>query len=94
MKVYLGNNGGTGMKKIGTRTAHVYDAGGGFHVDIFDVGGRFEAWLWHTGYGISSFMFGWPKEEYDRIWTMAQFVDVVEKNLEDHKELYKEEYMD
>lgn len=76
------------MKKLEIRTT-TYEAREGFRVDIVEKPVGPEAWLYHEHYGIKDLMFGGVWEQV----TMESFLDVVEANLEEYIEDYREEYM-
>ena len=69
-----------------------YYAGGGFYVDIIDMGDSFEAWLTHEDIGISELMFILPVKQPDHTLTMHEFVEDVENALESYKIDYNSEY--
>ena len=72
---------------------------GDFIVEIVKTNWRgeavFECWLSAPNYGIKELMFGLPIEQPDGIrydWELAE--QVVEANLEEYEDSYREEYMD
>lgn len=77
------------MKRITGIKTYRYDSG----IDIETAHGKrrmmimvtenqelYEAWLYCDGYGIMTYMFGGPKWQD----TYAEFIDMVEANLEDY----------
>lgn len=68
---------------------------GEFIVEIIFDGETFDAWLSADGYGIKELMFGLPIEQPDGTrydWELAE--QIVEVNLEEYEDSYREEYMD
>ena len=68
-------------------------------VDITDSGDMFEAWLYRKGVGIKDYMFGWPKVQYSKsggaeYYDLDDFIDLVCGNVEEHLELYDDQYGD
>lgn len=64
---------------------------GVFNVDIVDDGETYEAWLSHSGYGVSSLMFGVSKS--DMVNGKEQFLSMVDNNICDYISAYHDEYM-
>lgn len=85
------------MKKTNIQIVRFED--GPFWVDVIDSGDMWEAWLTHNRYGVSDYMFGWPKVQHPyylngeaEVWDFDRFCTLVEDNLEDYKETYCEEH--
>ena len=83
------------MKEIKVNVKR-FDVGNGFIVEIdyeCQCMGHptVDAILWHKDYGIRMEMFGAPKDRPDEV---EIFEDVVEANLDEYIEMYREEYMD
>lgn len=75
--------------KITEITTTVCEMPDGFMIDIIEQDNRFEAYLYHKSYGIKSFMYGLLKSDADK----AAFIENVECNFNEYKEMYKSEYM-
>ena len=55
----------------------------------------YSAFLQHKRYGVADEMFGIPfSQESTGDVPLAEFIEIVENNLLDHIEFYKEEYFD
>ena len=82
------------MKKFGKIINHgTYDVGGGYFIDIVENNGpdeTYEAWMYNEQYGVKSLMFGLHKSDV----TMDEFIEIVEKNIRQHKRIYANLYMD
>ena len=68
-------------------------------VDITDSGDMFEAQLYRKGVGIKDYMFSWPKVQYPKsggveYCDLDNFIDLVCGNVEQHLELYDDQYGD
>lgn len=82
------------MKKADEYKVNVYEHGD-YLVEIVRHKEALEAWLRHKDFGVSVFMFG-TVEEYACFGTASGyegFLDVVEKNLEFHIDLYAGDYL-
>ena len=82
------------MKKIEEIKTTTYDAGDGWKVDITEMPGKYEAFLYPENCGVKMLMFSWPTEQNDGHWTVERFIDLVEGNLPEYIATYKNEYMD
>ena len=80
------------MLKDTTVKTTTYTAGA-FCIDIVEKPDEFEAFLYHKGYGIKDLMFGSPKQQHDGEQTFEMFLELVEANLTDYINIYREEYM-
>lgn len=70
-----------------------YDVGDEFFIDITENNGpdkTYEAWMWNEQYGVKSLMFGIRKSDY----SLDEFTEIVEKNVRQHKRIYRNLYMD
>lgn len=80
------------LKRTNDYTTRTFDVGHGFLVDIVAIKSKdlYEAWIYHSSYGIKELMFGisMKDETYDG------FLDLVYRNLDDHIFYYAKEYMD
>ena len=65
-----------------------------FFIDIHEKPDMYEAWLTRKNYGVSSLMFGVPKVQPvdNSVMTPEEFLDMVERNLEEYEAYYDEEY--
>lgn len=54
----------------------------------------YEAWIRHKKCGISVHAIGVPSRMEDRYISLDAFLKMVEMNLEDYKNFYREEYME
>lgn len=68
-------------------------------VDITDAGDMFEAWLYRKGFGFKDYMFGWPKVQHPKsggveYYDLDDFIDLVCGSVEEHLELYDDQYGD
>lgn len=63
-----------------------------YYIDILDNGTDFEAWITREDYGVSSVMFGMPKQQGEDILNFDDFRKLVEANLEEYVEGYEEDY--
>ena len=82
------------MVKIDNIKTTTYDAGDGWRVDIIEMPGEYDAFLYKENYGVKSLMFGCPITQNGEHWTVKRFIDLVEGNLPEYMATYKEEYMD
>lgn len=63
----------------------------GFILDLVTKGTEtYEAWIYHTDYGIKTLMWGVPQDST----TYGEFKDMVASSVAENIEGYKEEYMD
>lgn len=90
--------------KITTTFMHIatYDVGEGFYVDITRSEAHqinahnkrkireFNAWIYHSDYGIKDYMFGMNEEDV----SVTHFVDVVANTVDEHKDYYMDEHFD
>lgn len=60
----------------------------GFMIDIVSKLNNWkEAWIYHEDYGIKDMMFGMEEP-------MAEFITIIQKNLQETMNDYREQYMD
>lgn len=91
------------MKKTNIQIVRFED--GPFWVDIVDAGDTWEAWLTHNHYCVSDYMFSWPKVQHPRgkdgkyhfdgdpeVWDFDRFCKLVEGNLKEYENSYREEH--
>lgn len=80
------------LKRTNDYATKTYDVGRGFLVDVITIKSKeeYEAWIYHSSYGIKELMFGisMKDETYDG------FLDLVYRNLEDNILSYAKWYMD
>ena len=63
-----------------------------YYIDILDDEENYESWITREGYGVSSIMFGCPKQQRDGILTFDDFRSMVIDNLPEYIESYEEDY--
>ena len=78
------------MKEILNNQIIPHDMGNGWRIDIVVSEDTFEAWIYHSGYGIKELMFGIEKKTS----TYQAFCDMVETNFEEYRNDYEDEYID
>lgn len=78
------------MKESAKYTTRTYEVGGGYMVDIVDLGDELEAWIYEVTNGVKLLMFGMMKDQVD----YEEFLQMVEDSLDEHMEAYAEEYVD
>ena len=74
-----------------------YNVGDNMKVDIVDNGLNYEAWVYHSDYGIKTHMFGIAKNSKTpdgRKLCANDFIQIVLNNLDQYIETYKNEYID
>lgn len=70
-------------------------ADGDWFFIITDDGKTREAWIGHSQYGICEYMFGIPTRQEGRpAMFYRQFLEIVEANAEEYKELFRERYFE
>lgn len=79
------------MKFVGT-----YAVDDDYRVDVFENDERFEAWLYNKNYGVKSSMFGWFKVQAagEKVYTLEDFLELVEANADGYIMDYREDYED
>ena len=84
------------MKKLNNAKITRYEEGN-FWIDIVESESEFEAWLQERHCGVSSLMFGFPKEQFTDGEKLVVdndfFCELVEANLDEYIEDYIEDYM-
>lgn len=80
------------MKKTKDKITRYID--GDFIIEIVESENEFEAWIGHRNYGVFAEMFAVPKEQLENTITQEEFRDMVVADLDRHKSIYQEEYMD
>lgn len=79
------------MKKTKDKITRYID--GDFIIEIVESETEFDAWIGHRNYGVFIEMFGVPKKQLENTFTYAEFRDMVAADLDRHKSIYREEYM-
>ena len=69
-------------------TTETYNTDFGFKVDIVETTEQFEAWVYHSDYGIKTMMFGSGKR------CKEDFVQMVVGNLWDYVKYYMDDVLD
>lgn len=70
-----------------TTTYYIWDK---MMIDVVDTGVKYEAWVYHTDYGIKWFLFAVEKKSTNK----DDFCRMVRNNMDEYIELYKHEYID
>lgn len=80
------------LKKANQKiTRYQYESEYGlYYVDIIETEDTYEAWITGERSGLSSLMFGVPKEQNQR----KEFMNIVEALLDEYIEMWEEELMD
>ena len=74
---------------INGKNVCVFDGGNGFRVDLEQTGDEINVWLYHKDCGVKQYMLGLLFSQTDGI---IDTLDIIERNLPDHIELYKNDY--
>ena len=82
------------MVKIDNIKTTTYDAGDGWRVDIVEMPGEYEAYLYREDYGVKSLMFGCPIDQNGEHWTVERFAELVQDGLDEYKAQYDNDYTD
>ena len=77
------------MRKT-TIKSRIYEYGK-YYVTVTETKTTFNAWLTLKNYGISSYMFGWLKNQpTGETYTLPEFLELVENNIDDYIMSYRE----
>ena len=76
------------MKECKEIKTTIYELGDKWFVEIDITKDLYESWLWHCDYDIKMYVIG-SKKIRDYNW----FIEIVNENIDDYMEIYKEKYM-
>ena len=83
------------MKKTKEFNSITYKTFNGFYIDIVQrKNDMYDSWIYQESYGIKMYMFGMEIGTETGCKTYNEFLSIVENNLEEYINIYREEYMD
>lgn len=78
------------MKEIRNITTVTYELNNGFRCDVVITPDMIEAWFYHDGYGIKSYLFGMNKKDT----SLDEVVSIINECAEEYMDNYSNEFMD